>query len=86
MNFMIRLDSISNRFANQISNQIFFRILPVLDSINEAKILTESILGLELEGLDVAKYSLLTQLIELSIGTRFNSWTIAEHYLKEFER
>ncbi len=73
MNFMIRLDSISNRFANQISNQIFFRILPVLDSINEAKILTESILGLELEGLDVTKYPLLTQPIELSIGTRFNS-------------
>jgi len=45
-----------------------------------------SVLGLELEGLDVAKYSLLTQLIELSIGTRFNSWTIAEHYLKEFRR
>ena len=57
-----------------------------MDSINEAKIPTGSVLGLELEGLDVAKYSLLTQLIELSIGTRFNSWTIAEHYLKEFRK
>ena len=27
MNFMIRLDSTSNRFANQISNQIFFGTL-----------------------------------------------------------
>src|SRR6266498_599522 len=30
MNFMIRLDSTSNRFANQISNQIFFGTLTLM--------------------------------------------------------
>ncbi|RIA82356.1 hypothetical protein C1645_835478, partial [Glomus cerebriforme] len=44
------------------------------------------ILGLELEGQDATKYPLLVQPIELSIGTRFNSWTIAKYYLKEYGR
>src|SRR6266498_796430 len=36
MNFMIRLDSTSNRFANQISNQIFFGTLSLTKSKQSA--------------------------------------------------
>ena len=57
-----------------------------MDSKNGAEIPAGSILGLELEGLDVTKYPLLTQPIELSVGTKFNFWIIAEHYLKEYRR
>ncbi|CAG8820526.1 21044_t:CDS:2, partial [Racocetra persica] len=40
------------------------------------------VLGLKLEGLDLTKHY-INQPIELSVGTRFNSWAIAEHYFKE---
>ncbi|CAG8569445.1 697_t:CDS:2 [Diversispora eburnea] len=40
----------------------------------------------KLEGLDSTKYPSLTNPTELSIGSRFNSWEIAEHYLKEHGR
>ncbi|CAG8484817.1 10673_t:CDS:2, partial [Gigaspora rosea] len=42
-------------------------------------------LGLEMEGQDLTNHS-ISQPIELSVGARFNSWSIAEHYLKEYGR
>jgi hypothetical protein len=36
--------------------------------------------------LDSTKYPLLTESIELSVGSRFSSWEIAEHYIKEYGR
>ncbi|CAG8709747.1 12795_t:CDS:2, partial [Racocetra persica] len=60
--------------------------------INKGSISLESnseinipVLGLELEGFDLTKYY-INQPIELSVGTRFNSWAIAEHYLKKYGR
>jgi hypothetical protein len=47
---------------------------------------TGPILGSELEGLEYTQYPLLTSLIELSVGTQFRSWNIAEYYLKEYGR
>src|SRR5579862_8226713 len=44
------------------------------------------ILGSELEGINSTKYPLINSSIELSVGTRFNSWEIAEYYLKEYGR
>ena len=44
------------------------------------------ILGSELENLDPTKYPLFSYPVELSVGTRFSSWEIAEHYLKEYGR
>ncbi|RGB33883.1 hypothetical protein C1646_703451 [Rhizophagus diaphanus] len=41
------------------------------------------ILSSELEGL---KHPLITSSIELSIGTRFSSWEVAEYYLKVYGR
>ncbi|RGB43017.1 hypothetical protein C1646_661721 [Rhizophagus diaphanus] len=52
----------------------------------EVEIPVEIILGLELESLDSTNYSSLTHPIELSVNSKFNSWEIAEHYLKEYER
>ncbi|CAG8689611.1 4039_t:CDS:2, partial [Dentiscutata erythropus] len=42
------------------------------------------VLGLEFEGLDLTKHH-INQPIELLVGARFNSWAIAEHYVKEVE-
>ena len=45
------------------------------------------VLGSELENLDPGKYPLLnTYSIELTVGSRFSSWEIAEYYLKEYGR
>ena len=44
------------------------------------------ILGSELEGLESIEYPLLTQKVDLAIGLCFPSWTIAEHYIKEYGR
>ncbi|GBC06690.1 hypothetical protein RclHR1_00070057 [Rhizophagus clarus] len=44
------------------------------------------ILGLELEGLDSEKYPLINSPIDLSVGTQFTSWEIAEYYLKKYGR
>ena len=41
---------------------------------------------MELENFESTKYSSLTHPIEISVGLRFNSWEIAEHYLKEYEK
>ncbi|CAB4424007.1 unnamed protein product [Rhizophagus irregularis] len=53
---------------------------------DESNITSGPILGLELEGQEASNYPLLAQPIELSVGTRFSSWIIAEHYLKEYGR
>lgn len=42
------------------------------------------ILGSELEGLKATEYPLITSSIDLSVGTRFSSWEVAEYYLKEY--
>ena len=47
---------------------------------------TGRILGSELEGLESTEYPLLVQPVELAIGSRFSSWIIAEHYIKEYGR
>ena len=47
---------------------------------------TGRILGSELEGLESTEYPLLVQPVELAIGSRFPSWIIAEHYIKEYGR
>src|SRR5215471_3087119 len=45
------------------------------------------VLGSELENLDPGEYPLLnTYSIELTVGSRFSSWEIAEYYLKEYGR
>ncbi|CAB4441874.1 unnamed protein product [Rhizophagus irregularis] len=44
------------------------------------------ILGSELEGLKATEYPLITSSIDLSVGTRFSSWKVAEYYLKEYGR
>ncbi|RHZ78397.1 hypothetical protein Glove_165g179 [Diversispora epigaea] len=53
---------------------------------HEIEIPTVNILDSELEGLDSTKYPSLINPTELSIGSRFNSWEIAKHYLKEYGR
>ena len=45
----------------------------VINFENKAGIPVENILGLELMGLDIMKYHLLTHPIELSVGSRFSS-------------
>jgi hypothetical protein len=57
-----------------------------LEKIDAENISIEPILGTELEGIETTKYPLITSSIELSVGTRFNSWEIAEYYLKEHGR
>ncbi|CAG8791125.1 9558_t:CDS:10, partial [Cetraspora pellucida] len=57
-----------------------------LDSEERENIPIGPILGSELEGLDPTHYPLITSSIELSVGTRFSSWEIAEYYLKEYGR
>ena len=41
------------------------------------------VLGSELENFNVSEYPLLTQPVELVVGSHFSSWDIAEHYIKE---
>ncbi|CAB5190683.1 unnamed protein product [Rhizophagus irregularis] len=52
----------------------------------EVEIPVEIILGSELESLDSTNYPSLTHPIELSVNSKFSSWEIAEHYLKEYGR
>ncbi|CAG8636068.1 16722_t:CDS:2, partial [Racocetra persica] len=65
----------------EIENNTF-----VVDSEERENISIEPILGSGLEGLDPTQYPLITSSIELSVGTRFSSWEIAEYYLKEYGR
>jgi hypothetical protein len=57
-----------------------------MDTEGTENISTGPILGTELEGIETTKYPLITSSIELSVRTQFNSWEIAEYYLKEHGR
>ncbi|CAG8608356.1 5848_t:CDS:10, partial [Gigaspora margarita] len=46
----------------------------------------DRILGSELENIDPAEFPLLTQPVELIIGSCFSFWAIAKHYIKEYGR
>uniref|UniRef100_U9U1U9 FAR1 domain-containing protein n=1 Tax=Rhizophagus irregularis (strain DAOM 181602 / DAOM 197198 / MUCL 43194) TaxID=747089 RepID=U9U1U9_RHIID len=72
--------------AEEFNLEETIEVIEDVKNNDESNITSGPILGLELEGQEASNYPLLAQPIELSVGTRFSSWIIAEHYLKEYGR
>ncbi|CAG8752366.1 17835_t:CDS:2 [Rhizophagus irregularis] len=79
-------DNTQGTLAEEFNLEETIEVIEDVKNNDESNITSGPILGLELEGQEASNYPLLAQPIELSVGTRFSSWIIAEHYLKEYGR